>query len=370
MRAATFNFFGKPPRSKGETSRFLDGRPAVAMTHHLQAALANSTSDALVQTLGGVAAVALLFTLAAIGAIFVKERENCRRRFRAAERKPATPESIAALSRDVTTNEDIRRLTAEVSRLRDETLKNGAPLLRDLALKADEALSAIAASYGELGRDGRAAANPRTAHCRAVCESQWTSFRSELAYLGFSELQAHLRHVLDNCRIGGGSSCSAGTDLDASPDALRAQEVAGLAQGIARQRVMALQEAMLEGVKPFREYYDGAVKVWINDRIFRLVHRLGDRTPKGLLLRETGLKDKLAELRNQLEIAARLSERLAINVQGIGDPDLAFSQVVFVGMMLSILSRLPEWMPDLPGAPLADEAPPAPESATASAVGA
>ena len=310
-----------------------------------------NSSELIVRSLVAIAIAALLLTIGYATLIQLHESVRSRGRMGAVARggldAKLSRKPKALVEFDDGFAAEREALKSELSQFYDATMIQARRKLGELTKRATNSVEALAESYGRhsVGVDGERH-ETRVAKYKAVCERQWSFFRSEMSYLSFDEVQDHLRHILESYKSLD-LHCTRKDDAEVTPEALRSQEIVSLARAVIKRDVDALQEEMMEAIEPFADYYERHVKEWLSDRLFRVLGKLRQRGEKGATIEATDLKEGFQALRTRLEVIARLAERVGRNTQKMNQERLALGQLVFVGTVLSILAELKIWFPEL-----------------------
>lgn len=307
--------------------------------------LANLASGSLTEVLGIVAIVAFLGTAAAVSLIVFGDSAAKRRSRELNEGQTALQQALKPLKRfDENFDKQMKRLEEEVNEFVDALTQNARQRFATLAEAASAALLGIGRAYSAHANGYcKVPEDRRPAYFVSLCEGQWAFFRGELSYMEYGAVRQNLRRISEVCRFYEDDDAN----TSASPDFLRSQEIAVFVKGIRKERILDFQREMVEVARPFCSTYEKTTKQWVNETIFKIVSLLNDRSSKGVMLRDSQLRDRLMAFRNQFESLARLSERIGRNLDGVDEEELPVAQVVFTGAVLSMVARLGEWMPDL-----------------------
>lgn len=228
-------------------------------------------------------------------------------------------------------------------------LETGTQKLEELSLMAKETFQRIAEAYASnsYGLEGETS-KVRAKRFGTVCERQWGFMRADIGFMSHLDIHEHLRHILENHRLLISSAKPKENEaVDVNPEHLRFQELVSLVRVVSKDKVKALQHRVLDAVEGFGHHYEKELSKWISDVSGKLTAELRRKKPGSLDISETEYYEMYKRLRTHLEIASYLSERISQNTQRVSEDSLAFSQLIYVGTLLRILTSMPEWFAEL-----------------------
>ncbi|EDY83076.1 hypothetical protein VDG1235_2700 [Verrucomicrobiia bacterium DG1235] len=305
-------------------------------------------SDAITDVLGGVA-VCAFFGIACYIAFQVL-RDSSKTAVAAASNFGEMDDKVKELApkEPLVEENELEVLEKHCEKLLCDIEEAGRSKLEDFAQVTAKVFEQVAGGYASnsFGHEGETHA-VRSKKFQSVCDRQWGSFRSEVGYMSYMDIQEHLRHILVNHRMLNAKKNSDSDMVDLSPELLRSQELVALMRVVSKEKVRLLQEQLLKAVGDFREYFQDEVKVWLNDQISKISLEMRPRRSKKVQLTDTDYYKRFKQLKTRLEIIARLSDGVTEKTQQVSESGLALSQVIHVGTVLRIMASLPEWFSEL-----------------------
>jgi len=307
-------------------------------------------SESLTDFLGIAAIVAFSLTALWVLAIVLMESARAKRL------QGRSPSASAAWAREEARRQEfaaeVKRIEEEYAEFYETAMIAAKSKLGELTRRARASLSRIAAAYSRHCRNyEREHADALSARFTQACDRQWRFFKDDLGYIGFNDVEPHLRSVLE-CqelfeRFGDAEGEVEAGAVETAPGIERAKELRELLRTIPSERLGMLQMEAIEAIAPFSSYYEKYTKDWLNDALFGIVNKLRKRGSTGASIRDTDLKQRFTRLKHALETMGRLSERLESNLQEKGEQKAAFAQIVFAGVALAMLAAAPEWFPEI-----------------------
>lgn len=323
--------------------------------HHTIALNGANSNDAITHLLGGVAIFAFLGIAGYILQIYLRESvRTAGRKARLAsasamEEVPVVEEEKSIMHFDEDYGTELKKLEKGFKEFYDDSLEQTYLKFEDLVKHAGLAFNRISEAYGFHGRGEEGEDRQiRVGRYVAVCSKQWEFFKSELYYLSYSDVEKHLRHILESYKLMESAKVQKDGDesyAEVSSEMLRSQDIVSLVRVVNKKHVFELQEDMLEAIESFREYYELHVRSWLNDYLFKVIGKMKEKGDRGLTIVDTGMESEYKHLKNCMETVARLSERISQRTQKFNDEGIILSQIVYVGTVLSVLSELNDWFP-------------------------
>lgn len=306
-------------------------------------------SDAYTEFFGIIAVLAFVAT--AVWIIITLAREAAQKKaLLAAASFTATAKEEQQLQKEAAFEEEVQRIQEEYVEFYEEVVNSSKTKLGELVAHSRLAYDKMASAYSRICR------NPESEHPEnlkkrffSVCDNQWNFFKSEVGYIGYEEIEPQIAMVLnaqamyeqfDHVRDGE-------DDIEMTPGMARIQELLLLQKSVPPERMGTFQMDVIESVQPFKFYYDKVIKEWIADNVFKIVGKIRRRGASGASIRDTDLKERFVRMKNTLDTVGKSCDRLDSNLQNIGEEDAAFNQIMFAGVVLSMLSTAPDWFPEL-----------------------
>jgi len=305
-------------------------------------------SDAFTEFFGAVAVVAFLATALWIIVTIGREAAN-KQKLGAAEGSSGSTRLLATERAAAAFEEEVRKIQEEYVEFYNEAISKSKSKLGELVAQSRCSFENMAGAYSRIchNPDGEHPENLRQRFAK-VCERQWECLKSDLGYVGYEEIEPQIALVLNaQSFVEQYSSGSSSEEVSLTPSMNRMQEVIALQKSVPKERMGTFQMDAIEAVAPFKFYFEKSVREWVNDSVFRIVRKIRERGASGATIRDTDLKGRFVRLKHILDTVGKSCERLDSNLQNIGQEDAAFNQIIFAGVVLSMLSRAPEWFPDL-----------------------
>ena len=315
---------------------------------HNRVVAINLDSDAFTEFFGIVAVLAFVST--AIWIIITLARD-------AAQKKTVLEAtSFTEIAKEEQQHQEEAAFEEEVRRIQEEYVEFYEEIVRSSKTKLGELVAHSRCAYEKMATAySRICHNPESEHPEnlkkrftRVCDSQWNFFKAEVGYIGYEEIEPQIAMVLNaqslfeqfdhNEDMG---------DMTMTPGMARVQEVLLLQKSVPSERMGTFQMDVIEAVQPFKFYFDRVVKEWIADNVFKIVGKIRKKGAAGATIRDTDLKERFVRMKNTLDTVGKSCDRLDSNLQNIGEEDAAFNQIMFAGVVLSMLSSAPDWFPEL-----------------------
>jgi|GEM_PF-2635254 len=313
-------------------------------------------SDSYTEFFGVVAVLAFVITAVWIIITLSKEAANKKTAI-AARTYSETAREEQRDNEEAAFEEEVQRIQEEYVDFYEELVKASKTKLGELVAHSRCSLENIANAYCRICR------NPDSEHPENLkrrflrtCENQWDFFKSDLGYIGYEEIEPQIAMVLNaQSMFEGYGGVEGNVDVAVTPGMARVQEVLLLQKSIPNERIGAFQMDVLEGVEPFKFFFEKGIKEWIAESVFKIVGKIREKGAAGATIKDTDLKERFVRLKNTLDTVGKSCERLGSNLQNIGEEDAAFNQIMFGGVVLSMLSTAPDWFPELGDAAEADK---------------
>jgi len=313
-------------------------------------------SDVYTEFFGAIAVVA--FAATAIWVIVTLGRDASKKKtLVAAQSFSVTAREEQQHREEAAFDEEVSRIQEEYVEFYGEIVQSSKTKLGELVAHSRCAFDKISSAYGRICR------NPDSDHTenlkkrfKRVCDNQWDFLKSDVGYVGYEEIEPQLAMVLNSQAIfeqfNGAENLE---DFEMTPGMARMQEVVLLQQSIPSERLGTFQMDVIEAVEPFKFYFEKVVKEWIADSLFKIVGKIREKGAAGATIKDTDLKERFVRIKHTLDTMGKSCERLDSNLQNIGEEDAAFNQIMFAGVVLSMLSAAPEWFSELGDVAAADK---------------
>ena len=307
-------------------------------------------SDAYTEFFGIVAVLAFVST--AIWIMITLAREAAQKKtVLAATTFTATAREEQQHREEAAFEEEVRRIQEEYVEFYEEIVSSSKTKLGELVAHSRCSFDKMATAYSRICH------NPENDHPEnlkkrftRVCDSQWDFFKTEVGYIGYEEIEPQIAIVLNAQALfeqfDHNEDKEMG-DVAMTPGMARVQEVLLLQKSVPSERMGTFQMDVIESVQPFKFYFERIVKEWIADNVFKIVGKIRKRGVAGATIRDTDLKERFVRMKNTLDTVGKSCDRLDSNLQNIGEEDAAFNQIMFAGVVLSMLSAAPDWFPEL-----------------------
>ncbi|MDQ8201988.1 hypothetical protein [Pelagicoccus sp. SDUM812003] len=315
--------------------------------HVIAALMGNTVNNAITDVLGVVAVCAFIGVAIYIGVLMLRET---------ATRKPitVTGKSIGGIdaqahpAKPKATEQQIdsSKLIAErhFADFYDGLVEMSQEVLEELSVLADGTFDQLASAYSanSYGLEGENSA-VRSSKFAAVCERQWSYFRSDIAFMTHMDVQEHLKHILENHRMFSNQNASGDmASMEVSPEILRTQELVALLRVVTKEKVRPFQETTLSVAQEFSSHYEKELKKPVQDMLSKVNSEMRNRH-QGVRLSDTPYYDRVRQLKNHLEMITCITERIGQNTQRINQESLALSQIIYIGALLRILANITDW---------------------------
>ncbi len=253
--------------------------------------------------------------------------------------------------------EEVKRIELECGEFYEEAIKTAKAKLGELVVHARLALRNISGVYAKVSRNPDSAhMDTLSKHFTRVCENQWEFFKGELGYIGYNDIEPHIRMIF-NCQAMADQIHDSDDEsqVNLGPAMSRAQEILFLQNSIPTEKMGSFQMDSMTAVEPFKVYFDSCVKEWVNDCLFQIIDKIRTKGDQGASIKDTDFRDRFVRLKNTVETMSRLSERVESNMQEVGEQDAAFNQIIFGSVIMSIIANAPHWFPELGDAEIKEE---------------